>query len=65
VQHCFVFVEVLHKFGDAAAVIELVRLFRLFALVLDDDANAFVKKRFFAQPLGKLVETEFSRIEDL
>ena len=48
----------LDELGDAALVIKLVRLLRLFTLVLDRDANAFVEKRLFAQPLGQLVETE-------
>src|SRR5687768_10792831 len=64
-QNVAALIQVLHELRDAAAVVELVRLLRLFALVLDRDANAFVEKRFFAQSLGQFFETEFSRIENL
>ena len=55
----------LYEFGDAALVVKLVRLFRLFAFVLDGDANALVEKGLFAKPLRKLFETETRAVKDL
>ena len=49
VQHALVLVEVLDEFGDAAPIVELVRLLRFFAFVFDRDANTFIEKSFFAQ----------------
>ena len=60
-----VLVEMLDELGDSAFVVELVRLFRLLALVFDGDADAFVQKCLFAQALGQFVEAEFDQIEDL
>ena len=60
-----VLIQVLDKLGNAAFVVELVRTLGLFALILDGDANAFVEKRFLAQPLRKLVEAESRVIENL
>jgi len=51
VQDRLVLVEVLDEFGDAAAIVELVRLLRLFALVVDRDADTFIEKSLFAQAL--------------
>jgi hypothetical protein len=51
VQYALVFVEVLNKLSDTAAVVELVRLLRLFTLVLDRNANAFIEKGLLAQTL--------------
>src|SRR5262245_57507807 len=65
VQHRLVLVEMFYEFRDAAAVIKLVRLFRLFALIFDRDADALVKKSFFTKPLRQLVETELDRVENL
>jgi len=42
---------VLHEFSNAATIVKLVRLLRLFAFVFDRDANAFVEKGFFPQTL--------------
>ena len=56
-QRALVFVQMFYEFRDPAFVIKLVRFFGLFALVLDEDANAFVQKGLFAKPLGKLFET--------
>jgi len=56
---------VLNELSDTAAIIKLVRFFRLFPLVLDGDANSLIEKRLLAQPLGELVKNELDRIEDL
>ena len=64
-QRALVLVEMLDELGDAALVIELVRLFWLFAFVLDRDADALVEKGLLAQPLGKFVKTELVVVENL
>ena len=50
VQHALILVQVLHEFGNAAAIVKLVRLFRFFPFIANRDANALVEKSFFAQP---------------
>ena len=37
------------KFGNAAFVIKLVRTLRVFALIFNRYANAFIEKSFFSQ----------------
>src|SRR5258706_4366495 len=64
-QHALVFVEVLNKLSNTAAIVKLVSLFRLFSLVLDGDADPFIEKRLLAQALGELVKDKLNRIEDL
>src|SRR6266849_6793308 len=54
-----------HELGDAASIVELVRTFRLFALIVNRDANSFVEKSLFAQPLRELVKTKFDRVKNL
>ena len=51
VKNVAALVEMLHEFGDAAAIVELVRLLWLFAFIFDRDANAFVEKGFLAETL--------------
>src|SRR5687768_16748414 len=63
-ENALVLIEVLNKFGDTAAIVELMRAFGIFPLVANGDANTFIKESFFPQSLGKFVEAEFSVIED-
>src|ERR1041385_4329763 len=58
VQRSLVLVEMFDEFSYAALVIKLVRSLRLFALVFDGYANAFVEKGLFAKSLRQFVETE-------
>src|SRR5712692_3788354 len=58
-------VQVLNEFGYAAAIVELVRAFRLFTFVVNRDANSFVEKSLFSQTLRELVKTEFDRVKNL
>src|SRR4051794_7816318 len=54
----------LYEFCDTAFVVKLVRLFFLFALVLDEDPDSFVEKCFFTKPLREFFETIDSRFEN-
>ena len=64
-QRRLVLVQMLDELGDAALVVKLVRALRLFAFILDRDANAFVQKGLFAQALGKFVKTKNGVIKNL
>ncbi len=55
----------LHELSDTATIVKLVGLFRLFALVLDGDADPFIEKSLLAQTFGELVKNKLNRIEDL
>src|SRR2546423_13067095 len=55
----------LDELRDSAFVVELVRAFRLLALVAYGYTNAFVEKGFFPEPLGEFVEAELGRVENL
>ena len=54
----------LDELGDAAAVVELVRLGRILALVGQRDLQALVQERQLAQPLRQRVEVELRRVHD-
>src|SRR5205807_7402011 len=63
-QDGLILVQMFDEFGNAAAIIKLVRFLCLFTLVLDRDPNAFVKKSFFAQTLREFIETELNGVKD-
>ena len=65
VKRALVLVQMFDEFRNAALVVELVRTLRLFALVFDRDANAFVEKGLLAQALGQFVETKLGVVENL
>src|SRR5688500_20315193 len=58
VKRTLVLVEVLHEFSDPTLVVELVRTFRLFPLVFNRDANAFVEKSLLTQTFRELVNAK-------
>src|SRR5437660_9573720 len=63
VKHAFVFIQVLHEFGDYTFVEKLVRLFG--PLVVDADADSRIQESFLTQALRERVEVEFGYFEDL
>ena len=63
VEDILVLVEVLHKLGDPARVMEFRLLVRAFVRELDGDA--FIKERQFAQALRQGVVVELDGIENL
>src|SRR5690606_432907 len=64
-QRALVLVKVLYELGYAALVVDLVRFLGLFAFILDKDADAFVRKRFFAEPFGELVKAVNGRFKNI
>src|SRR5215467_12172578 len=54
-----------YKLCDPSFVVKLVCLLRRLAFILDENANAFIEKRFFAQAFGELVEAVFSDLKNI
>ncbi len=62
VQDFFVFVQMFDKFGDAAAVLELMPF--VGSLIRDGNEHTFVEKGEFTQPLGQGVEVKFKSVKN-
>jgi hypothetical protein len=56
---------VFDEFSDSAFVVKLVRTLRLFSLIFNRDADAFVEKGLLTQSFRELVEAELSVIKNL
>ena len=55
----------LDELGDAAAIVELMRAFWLFTLIVNRDPNSFIEESLFAQAFRELLKTKFDRIKNL